>query len=239
MRFGVVIFPGSNCDQDAFHALRDAMGVPTEYIWHEAKSVAGFDCIVLPGGFTYGDYLRTGAVARFAPIMGAVSEFANNGGLVIGICNGFQILLEAGLLPGAMLRNRSQQFRCAHQLIRLEQNDTPFSCAGKVGQILDIPIAHGEGNYYCDEATLKQLEDERRVIFRYCDKDGTITDAANPNGSIANIAGICNERRNVLGMMPHPERCSDPLLGWTDGRVVFESIIRTLEQRNTLFTAKA
>lgn len=234
MKFGVVVFPGANCDADAFHAVRDALGKPVEYIWHEQKDVAGFDCIILPGGFTYGDYLRTGAVARFAPVMEAVSQFAKSGGLVIGICNGFQILLEAGLLPGAMLRNRSQKFRCAHQYIRLEQNDTPFTNAGKNGQVLDIPIAHGEGNYYCDAATLAQLEREHRIIFRYCDAAGNITDEANPNGSIANIAGICNAGRNVLGMMPHPERCSDPILGWSDGRVVFESIIKALESKSPL-----
>jgi len=231
MKFGVVIFPGSNCDADAYHALRDAMGVPTEYIWHEVRDISGFDCIILPGGFTYGDYLRTGAVARFAPVMEAVSEFAAKGGLVLGICNGFQILLEAGLLPGAMLRNRAQRFVCSHQYLRLEQLDTPFTCAGRKGQVVDIPIAHGEGGYYCDEAALSQLEREDRIIFRYCDKEGNITDEANPNGSIANIAGICNKERNILGMMPHPERCSDPLLGWSDGRLVFQSIIQTLAKK--------
>jgi phosphoribosylformylglycinamidine synthase subunit PurQ / glutaminase len=234
MKFGVVVFPGANCDADAFHAVRDAMGQPVEYIWHERKDVAGCDGIILPGGFTYGDYLRTGAVARFAPVMEAVSQFAKAGGIVIGICNGFQILLEAGLLPGAMLRNRSQKFRCAHQYIRIEQTDTPFTNVGTKGQVLDIPIAHGEGNYYCDEATLAMLESENRVVFRYCDKDGNITDESNPNGSLANIAGICNEGRNVLGMMPHPERCSDPILGWSDGRLVFESIIEALENKNTI-----
>ncbi len=231
MTFGVVVFPGSNCDADAYHALRDAMGQPTEYIWHEERDLSGYDCIILPGGFTYGDYLRTGAVARFAPVMGAVSDFAAAGGLVLGVCNGFQILLEAGLLPGAMLRNRAQKFVCAHQYIRLEQPDTPFTCASEKGRVLDIPIAHGEGNYYCDDATLAELENEGRVVFRYCDVQGRITEEANPNGSIANIAGICNRERNVLGMMPHPERCSDPLLGWTDGRLVFESIIQSLRRK--------
>jgi phosphoribosylformylglycinamidine synthase subunit PurQ / glutaminase len=228
MNFGVVVFPGANCDADSYHALRDVMQVPVDYIWHEERDISGYDCIVLPGGFTYGDYLRTGAVARFAPVMESVAEFAGRGGLVIGICNGFQILLEAGLLPGAMLRNRSQRFRCAHQLIRIENADTPFTNAGKAGQILDIPIAHGEGNYYCDEATLAELETDQRIIFRYCDAEGNICDEANPNGSLANIAGICNAGRNVLGMMPHPERCSDPVLGWNDGQVVFKSIINAL-----------
>jgi phosphoribosylformylglycinamidine synthase len=231
MKFGVVVFPGSNCDADTYHALRDAMGVPVEYIWHENGDLSGFDCILLPGGFTYGDYLRTGAVARFAPVMESVAQFAARGGLVLGICNGFQILLEAGLLPGAMLRNRSQKFVCGHQYLRLERTETPFTCAGYKGQVIDIPIAHGEGNYYCDEGVLAQLEGEGRIVFRYCDKDGNITDESNPNGSIANIAGICNEGRNVLGMMPHPERCSDPILGWSDGRVVFESIIESLQLR--------
>jgi len=231
MKFGVVIFPGSNCDADVYHALRDAMGVAVEYVWHEERNLSGYDCIILPGGFTYGDYLRTGAVARFAPVMEAVSDFAGGGGLVLGVCNGFQILLEAGLLPGAMMRNRSQRFVCSHQYIRLEQPETPFTCAGRKGKVLDIPIAHGEGNYYCDEATLAALESEGRIVFRYCDRQGRITDEANPNGSVANIAGICNEGRNVLGMMPHPERCSDSILGWTDGRLVFESILQSLAKK--------
>lgn len=230
MKFGVIVFPGSNCDMDAYHAVRDAMGQSTEYIWHEARDLSGFDGIILPGGFTYGDYLRTGAIARFAPVMAAVAEFAAKGGPVIGICNGFQILLEAGLLPGAMLRNKCQQFRCQHQLIRLEQTNTLFTGAGRVGQVYDMPIAHGEGNYYCDTATLEQLEKEQRIIFRYCDAQKNITEEANPNGSLANIAGICNAGRNVLGMMPHPERCSDPLLGWDDGKIVFESVIQALAQ---------
>lgn len=232
MRFGVVVLPGSNCDSDAYHALRDVMQVPVDYIWHEQHDIEGYDCIVLPGGFTYGDYLRTGAVARFAPVMESVSKFAGEGGLVIGICNGFQILLEAGLLPGAMMRNRNQRFRCAHQFLRIEQTDTPFTNAGEIGQVIDIPIAHGEGNYYCDDATLAELERENRIVFRYCDENGTITDEANPNGSIANIAGICNAQRNVLGMMPHPERCSDPVLGWTDGQLIFQSIINSLSKKS-------
>jgi phosphoribosylformylglycinamidine synthase subunit PurQ / glutaminase len=234
MKFGVIVFPGSNCDLDAFHAMRDAMSQPTEYVWHEERNLAGFDGIILPGGFTYGDYLRTGAIARFAPVMSAVAEFAAKGGPVIGICNGFQILCEAGLLPGALLRNKCQQLRCQHQLVRLEQTDTMFTGGGRIGQVYDIPIAHGEGNYYCDTATLEQLEKERRIIFRYCDAQGNITEEANPNGSLANIAGICNAERNVLGMMPHPERCSDLILGWDDGRMVFESVIRNLEKKSRL-----
>ena len=231
MKFGVVVFPGSNCDADMYHALRDAMGLETEYIWHQERNLSGFDVIALPGGFTYGDYLRTGAVARFSPVMEAVTEFANAGGLVFGVCNGFQILLEAGLLPGAMMRNRSQHFRCAHQFIRVEQANSPFTCASQAGQVIDVPIAHGEGNYYCDAETLARLEGEGQILFRYCDQDGNITDEANPNGSLANIAGIRNDKGNVMGMMPHPERCADPLLGWADGRLVFESIIKTMNSK--------
>jgi phosphoribosylformylglycinamidine synthase I len=223
--FGVVVFPGSNCDQDCYHAAR-VMGGRARYIWHRDTDLSGIDCVILPGGFTYGDYLRTGAVARFSPVMQAVADYARAGGLVIGICNGFQILLEAQLLPGAMRRNQNQKFICKHVDLRLEQPTTPFTQVGQAGQVLRIPIAHGEGNYYADQETLRRLRDNGQIVFRYCRPDGSVTVDANPNGSIDNIAGICNEQRNVLGMMPHPERCSEALLGSSDGQVIFESILR-------------
>jgi phosphoribosylformylglycinamidine synthase len=225
MKFGVVVFPGSNCDRDAWHALHDQMGAPVDFIWHEETGVAGYDCLVLPGGFSYGDYLRTGAVARFSPVMNAVIEFANKGGLVIGICNGFQILLEGGLLPGAMMRNVGQDFICKYVTIRTETTATPYTRAMQPGQVLRIPIAHGEGNYYADAETLADLEAHDQIVFRYCTAGGEITPEANPNGSLKNIAGICNRARNVLGLMPHPERCTNPLLGSEDGRLVWESLV--------------
>jgi phosphoribosylformylglycinamidine synthase len=225
LRFGVVIFPGSNCDTDAYHALHDQMGQPVKYIWHQETDLSGYDCIIVPGGFSYGDYLRTGAVARFSPVMNAVAEFAGQGGLVIGICNGFQILLEAGLLPGAMMRNQGQSFICRYVTLRVESTDSVFSRAMTQGQVLRLPIAHGEGQYYCDEATLAELQAKDRIIFRYCDARGALTPEGNPNGSLDSIAGICNQGRNVLGLMPHPERCTDPLLGSADGRLVWESLL--------------
>jgi len=225
MRFGVVVFPGSNCDTDTWHALHDQMAAPVEYIWHQDTDVSGFDCIILPGGFAYGDYLRTGAVARFSPVMSAVAAFAGNGGLVLGICNGFQILSEAGLVPGAMMRNAGQKFVCKYVYLRVETTDTAFTRAMRKGQVLRIPIAHGEGNYYADEATLQDLKRNDQIVFRYCTPAGEITREANPNGSLENIAGICNRERNVMGMMPHPERCTDPLLGSGDGRLVWESLL--------------
>jgi phosphoribosylformylglycinamidine synthase len=225
MKFGVVIFPGSNCDTDAWHALHDQMGAPAEYIWHQETDLSGFDCVILPGGFSYGDYLRTGAIARFSPVMNAVTEFAGKGGLVIGICNGFQILLEAGLLPGAMMRNVGQTFACKYVNIRVETTDTPYTRAMQKGAVLRIPIAHGEGNYYTDAETLEELKRNDQIVFRYCTPDGAITAEANPNGSLENIAGICSRERNVMGMMPHPERCSDPVLGSADGRLVWESLL--------------
>ena len=227
-KFGVVIFPGSNCDADCYHALRDVVGVPTEYIWHEERDLSRFDGIVLPGGFTYGDYLRTGAIARFAPVMEAVAEFADKGGLVIGICNGFQILLEAGLLPGAMLRNVHQRFSCKYVNLRVETPDTVFTRLARRRAVWRMPIAHGEGRYYADAQTLAELEVSEQIIFRYCDERGAITPEANPNGSVGNIAGICNRKRNVLGMMPHPERCCEQMLGSTDGRFVFEGMVSGL-----------
>ncbi len=228
MKFGVVVFPGSNCDHDTHHALGSLLHQPVEYIWHQSEQLEGFDAVILPGGFSYGDYLRTGAIARFSPVMRAVERFARSGGLVLGICNGFQMLLEAGLLPGAVLRNAGLRFICRHVYIRVENTDTPFTCAAKPGQVLKIPIAHSDGNYYCDAATLADLERNRQVIFRYTTADGRVTPEANPNGALANIAGISNRERNVVGLMPHPERAAEAVLGSADGLVVFRSMIDTL-----------
>lgn len=225
MKFGVVVFPGSNCDADCYHVIKHVAQQNVEYIWHKQDDVKGFDALILPGGFSYGDYLRTGAIARFSPIMPAVIEFAQRGGPVIGICNGFQILLEAGLLPGAMLRNRSLTFICDTVNLRVNRADTMFTNQYVRDQVLQIPIAHGEGNYYCDGETLKRLQDKQQIIFTYCDTEGRETAEVNPNGSVANIAGIINERGNVLGMMPHPERRSEPILGGSDGLDIFLSMI--------------
>ncbi len=225
MKFGVVVFPGSNCDQDCVHVVRDVLKQPTVTLWHQDTDLKGSDCIVLPGGFSYGDYLRTGAVAKFSPIMREVVAFAKDGGLVLGICNGFQILLEAGLLPGAMVRNASLRFICRYVTMRVERTDTPFTNRFQRGQVIRVPIAHGEGNYVADPSTLRQLKQRDQVVFRYCDADGNVTDAANPNGSIDGIAGVCNAAGNVMGLMPHPERCSEPELGSMDGRLIFESIM--------------
>jgi phosphoribosylformylglycinamidine synthase len=226
MKFGIIQFPGSNCDQDAYHVLADVLGQPTRYIWHKDNTLGDVDCVVVPGGFSYGDYLRTGAIARFSPAMKAVIEHAKDGGLVIGICNGFQILCEAHLLPGALIRNRELKFVCDHVYIRVETTDSPFTNACRRDQILRIPIAHGEGSYFAERQMIEQLEREDRVLVRYCDKNGNVTDAANPNGSLENIAGVCNEGRNVFGLMPHPERASEKLLGSDDGRLILESILR-------------
>lgn len=226
MRFGVVVFPGSNCDFDCYHVLKHVLNQPAEFVWHKDWDIKRFDCMVLPGGFSYGDYLRTGAVARFSPVMESVIHHSNQGKLVIGICNGFQILLESGLLPGAMLRNRSLRFVCKYVNLRIETTKTPFTQSIKKGQILQIPVAHGEGNYYADSKTLEELEAQDQVVVRYCDSQGEITDESNPNGSCNNIAGICNKKRNVFGLMPHPERCSEGALGYTDGIKIFESILR-------------
>jgi phosphoribosylformylglycinamidine synthase len=228
MRFGVVRFPGSNCDQDAYYVLRDVIKKPVEYIWHEERSLSGFDCVVLPGGFSYGDYLRTGAIARFSPVMDAVISHAERGGLVLGICNGFQVLCEARLLPGALIRNNTTRFRCRQVHLRVETSRSAFTCEAKVGQVLQIPIAHGEGCYVADEETLRELNDRDQVVFRYCDPSGGVTEQANPNGSLENIAGIANAEGNVVGMMPHPERASERLLGSDDGRVIFTSAVRSL-----------
>ena len=233
MKFGVVVFPGSNCDHDAYYVIHKVTGQPVEFIWHQDQDLKNVDAIILPGGFAYGDYLRTGAIARFSPVMKSVTRFAREGGLVMGICNGFQILLEAGLLPGAMQRNAGLRYVCRHIHLRVEQTDTPYTAACARGQVLRIPIGHGEGNYTCDAETLAQLERERQIIFRYVNAGGVETTEANPNGSIANIAGICSRERNVLGMMPHPERASETELGGSDGVVVFKSLVQCLEKRVT------
>jgi phosphoribosylformylglycinamidine synthase len=219
MKFGVVIFPGSNCDHDCYYAIKTVTGKPVEFIWHQDTSVKGFDAVILPGGFAYGDYLRTGALAKFSPVMQAVGEFAGKGGLVIGICNGFQILTEAGLLPGALMRNSNMKYICKFLQIRTETTDSPFTNQLKAGQVLNIPIGHGEGNYFADEETLKELEGNGQVAFRYLE---------NPNGSLHDIAGIMNKGRNVLGMMPHPDRSSEQVLGSTDGKLIFESMVNAL-----------
>jgi phosphoribosylformylglycinamidine synthase len=226
-RFAVIRFPGSNCDQDSYFVIRDVLGCPVEYVWHADTSLTGFDAVVLPGGFSYGDYLRTGAVARFARIMDAVRAHADQGKPVLGICNGFQILCEAHLLPGALVMNDSCKFRCRWTTLRTERADTIFTRACRPGQLLRIPIAHGEGRFSCDAETLSSLEANGQVIFRYADESGNATPESNPNGSLDNIAGIMNAQGNVLGMMPHPERAAEGLLGSDDGRLIFESIVRS------------
>jgi phosphoribosylformylglycinamidine synthase len=228
VKFGVIVFPGSNCDHDAHYAAGKMMGQDARLIWHKEGSIGDVDVVILPGGFSYGDYLRCGAIARFSPVMKDVVRFANNGGLVIGICNGFQVLTEAGLLPGVLLRNKSLLFICKYLHLRVENANTKFSNACKQGDLLEIPIAHGEGSYFTDPETLESLEFNRQIVFRYSDSMGNITDEANVNGSLNNIAGIINEAGNVLGMMPHPERASDQALKHTDGRKIFESIIQSV-----------
>jgi phosphoribosylformylglycinamidine synthase len=224
MKFGVVVFPGSNCDQDCFHAVKNVIKQPVEYVWHKNTRLDHFDCLILPGGFSYGDYLRTGAIARFSPVMDSVIKFAKQGGLVIGICNGFQVLLEAGLLPGAMLRNKDLHFICRFVELKVEAADTPFTSGYKKGQIVRIPIAHNEGNYYIDEEGLADLKQNNQIVFRY---------VKNPNGAVDDIAGIVNKQRNVLGMMPHPERCSEMELTSEDGFPIWESIVEWLNQKST------
>jgi phosphoribosylformylglycinamidine synthase I len=228
MKFAVVVFPGSNCDHDAYYAVKHVLGQNAELVWHKDTSLKGADVVILPGGFAHGDYLRTGAMARFSPIMAAVGTFAAGGGPVLGICNGFQVLLEAGMLPGAMLRNRGLKFRCEHVHIRVEQTDTPFTSACRRGQVLRIPIAHGEGNYFAEPETIARLEAGRQILFRYTDEAGRVTDEANPNGSVSSIAGICSAGRNVVGLMPHPERACESRLGSADGLVLLESVVQTL-----------
>ncbi len=228
MKFGVIVFPGSNCDHDAYYALGAVAGQQVTYLWHESADLENCDAVILPGGFSYGDYLRTGAIARFSPVMKAVARFARDGGPVLGICNGFQILCEAGLLPGALMRNAGLKYICRAVHVRVETTDTPFTNACRPGEALQIPIGHMEGNYFCEPETLAQLQRENRVLFRYCDPAGKATAEANPNGSLDNIAGICNEGRNVCGMMPHPDRSSEIQLGSADGLKVFQSLVGAL-----------
>ena len=239
MKFAIVVFPGSNCDHDAYHATKYVLGQEAEFIWHKDAGLRGADAVILPGGFTHGDYLRTGAIARFSPIMQEVRKFADQGGPVLGICNGFQVLLEAGLLPGAMLRNRSLKFQCEHVCVRVEQTDTPFTTACHLGLVLRIPIAHGEGNYYADAQVVDWLERNRQVIFRYTTAAGDVTDSANPNGSVNNIAGLCNDSRNVVGLMPHPERACELALGSQDGLVLFESVLTAVRMGSGVLSTEA
>jgi len=227
--FAVVVFPGSNCDHDAYHAVSHVLGQRAEFIWHKDADLKGADAVILPGGFAHGDYLRTGAMARFSPIMREVQSFAARGGPVLGICNGFQILLEAGMLPGAMLRNRNLKFLCQHVHVRVEQTDTPFTSACRRGQVLRIPIAHGEGNYFAEPDVIARLEANRQVVFRYTNADGIVTEEGNPNGSAAAIAGLCNETRNVVGLMPHPERACESALGSADGLSILESAVQSIK----------
>lgn len=224
MKFGIVVLPGSNCDHDAEHVTRDVLGAEVEMLWHAEEDLRGSDCIIIPGGFSYGDYLRAGALAKFAPIMANVKRHADRGGLVIGICNGFQILTETGLLPGALIRNEHLRFVSREVRVRTETTRSPFTSELEEGAVLELAIAHGEGNYYADEATLDALEEGDQILFRYCDEQGRVTRESNPNGSARNIAGICNTTRNVFGLMPHPERCSEDLLGSNDGLAIFRSI---------------
>ncbi len=228
MKFGVIIFPGSNCDHDAYGVISQVAKQPVTFLWHDSPDLQGCDAIVVPGGFAYGDYLRTGAIAKFSPVMESVRKFAADGGLVLGICNGFQILCEAGLLPGALMRNAGLKYVCKPVHIRVESINTPYTQLLTKGEVLEIPIGHMEGNYFCDERTLAELKDQDRIVFRYTTPAGEVTPAANPNGSLENIAGICSEGRNVLGMMPHPERASEPELGMTDGAKVFQSLVSAM-----------
>jgi phosphoribosylformylglycinamidine synthase len=231
MNLAVLQFPASNCDQDAIHALRDVLGHSARYVWHKENCLGDADAVIVPGGFSYGDYLRCGAIARFSPVMQAVKQFADNGGLVLGVCNGFQVLTEAGLLPGALVRNRDLQFHCEHIFLKTATVDSPFTNKIPPGKILRIPIAHGEGCYFADEETLAKLKANNQILWQYCDATGNLTDKANPNGSLQNIAGVCNERRNVAGLMPHPERASEEILGSADGRLIFESMIAALQNK--------
>ncbi len=229
VRFGVVVFPGSNCDHDAYHAAKHVCEQDARFIWHEEESVGDVDVVIVPGGFSYGDYLRSGAIARFSPIMQDVVRFAEDGGLVLGICNGFQILCEAGLLPGTLLRNESLRFVSKPTTLRVENADTPFTGALRPGQVVTFPVAHGEGRYFAEDDVLDELEANDQILFRYSTPDGTLTDDANPNGSVRNVGGIINDDRNVCGLMPHPERCVEAMIGGTDGRFIFQSLIEHVE----------
>ena len=236
MNFAILQFPASNCDQDAVHALR-LLGQQAKLVWHKENSLGDADAVIVPGGFSYGDYLRCGAIARFSPVMQAVQQFAANGGLVLGICNGFQVLCEAGLLPGALIRNRDLQFHCEHIFLKTVNSDTPFTNRSPREKILRVPIAHGEGCYFADEATLAALQTKQQILWQYANAQGALTEAANPNGSLLNIAGICNERRNVAGLMPHPERACEEVLGSSDGRWIFDSIMAALTNRSSATAA--
>ena len=229
MKFGGIVFPGSNCDHDAYHVISKHVGQPVDFIWHKQTDLSGYDAVIVPGGFSYGDYLRAGALARFSPVMTAVKEFAAAGKYVFGICNGFQILCEAGLLPGALIRNKNLHFICKYVNLKVENNRTPFTSEIDSNDVLSIPIAHAEGNYVCDDETYNALEENDQIVFRYCDEAGEVTEESNPNGARANIAGICNVDRNVLGMMPHPERACENILGSNDGRNIFRSLTKTIE----------
>lgn len=230
MKFGVVVFPGSNCDADCFHVIDHVLQEKAEYLWHGEEDLKAVDCVVLPGGFSYGDYLRTGAIARFSPLMNKVVEHGIKGGLILGICNGFQVLTEIGLLPGALIRNPSLQFQCHDAFLRVETTKTPFTGLYSPKQVIRIPIAHGEGSFVADKETLDRLENEGRVVFRYCSSEGVVNEESNPNGSVNNIAGIINEKGNILGMMPHPERCAEEILGGVEGRLLFESLVKWWEE---------
>jgi len=230
MKYNIIIFPGSNCDYDAYFVAKDLMGDEVEYVWHKETNLKDPDCVIIPGGFSYGDYLRAGAIAKFSPIMNEVISFAKNGGLVIGICNGFQVLTETKLLPGTLLQNKSLLFICKHQYAKVVNSSTPFTHIIGKDRVLDIPIAHNEGNFFIDDDGLKSLQDNQQIVFQYCDKEGNINDNTNPNGSLLNIAGIVNKKGNVLGMMPHPERSSDPICGVTDGQQIFLSIKKFVEK---------
>ncbi|MGB7068123.1 MAG: phosphoribosylformylglycinamidine synthase subunit PurQ [Pyrinomonadaceae bacterium] len=224
MKFGVIVFPGSNCDHDAYHVVSKHVGQPVDFIWHKETDLAGYDALVIPGGFSYGDFLRAGALARFSPVMQSVKDFASDGKFVFGICNGFQILCEAGLLPGALMRNADLHFVCRHVNVRIENRNTPYTNAFEIGTVLSMPVAHANGNYACDDSTFTALEENNQIVFRYCDQNGLISPDSNPNGARSNIAGICNREKNVLGMMPHPERACEELLGSNDGREIFRSL---------------
>jgi phosphoribosylformylglycinamidine synthase len=230
MKFGVIVFPGSNCDYDCFYVIKDIIKQPVSFIWHQQQKIENYDCIILPGGFSYGDYLRAGSIAKFSPVMQAVVDFANKGGLVVGICNGFQILLESGLLPGAMLRNKDVHFICQYLYIKTENTKTPFTNLCPQDKPLKIPIAHNEGNYFINQAELEELEKNGQIIFRYCDANGAVSSNDNPNGALANIAGVANNKGNVLGMMPHPERSSQAILGSRDGAYIFNSIVNWINR---------
>lgn len=234
MKVGIIVFPGSNCDHDCYHILNNVLEQETRWLWHKDNvDLSSFDLIVLPGGFSYGDYLRAGAISRFSPIMNSVVPFAENGGKILGICNGFQILLESGLLPGALMQNHTQKFICKNVFIRVENTGTPFTQECKDQSVLEIPIAHHQGSYYIDPHSLSGLEERGQILFRYCDAKGSITESGNPNGSVGSVAGLCNEKKNVMGMMPHPERCADPLWANTDGQQIFQSLICNANARRT------